>query len=153
VLKTSHNEHRWRRAARQACEIDNSPHAVGAFARDPARSLDAVIAAAILCFGFVNIHPFEDGNGRIHRYLIHHLLAERGFNPPGVVPPVSSAMLERIDAYRTVLETYSERLVPLIEWEPTESFNVRVTNEFERIRVASHFGDRGEHGEPAPHRR
>jgi hypothetical protein len=38
-------------------------------------SYDAVLAATIIAFGFVFIHPFEDGNGRLHRYLIHHLLA------------------------------------------------------------------------------
>lgn len=94
-----------------------------------AATLDSVIAASILAFGFVYIHPFEDGNGRIHRYLIHHVLSERGFNPPGVVFPVSAAILERIDEYRTVLETYSKRLLPLIEWEPTEKMNVRVLND------------------------
>jgi hypothetical protein len=99
------------------------------FDRDPARVLDAVIAAAALAFGFVYVHPFEDGNGRIHRYLIHHILAERGFNPPGVVFPVSAAILERIDAYRQVLEDYSQRLLPLIKWEPTPEFNVRVLND------------------------
>lgn len=100
-----------------------------AFDRGPAQTLDAVVAAAILAFGFVYVHPFEDGNGRIHRYLIHHVLAERGFNPAGVVFPVSSAILERIEDYRKVLETYSERLLPLVEWEPTESFNVHVRND------------------------
>ncbi len=88
-----------------------------------------MIAAAILAFGFVYIHPFEDGNGRIHRYLIHHVLAARGFNPPGVVFPVSAAILERIDEYRRVLESYSQRLLPLVEWEPTPQFNVRVLND------------------------
>jgi hypothetical protein len=29
-----------------------------------------VVRAAIIAFGFVFIHPFEDGNGRIHRFLI-----------------------------------------------------------------------------------
>lgn len=100
-----------------------------AFDRGPAQRMDAVVAAAILAFGFVYIHPFEDCNGRIHRYLIHHVLAERGFNPPGVAFPVSSAILERIEDYRAVLESYSGRLLPLVEWEPTESFNVRVVND------------------------
>ena len=100
-----------------------------AFDRGPAQSIDAVVTAAVLAFGFVYVHPFEDGNGRIHRYLIHHVLAERGINPPGVVFPVSSAILERIDEYRAVLESYSARLLPLIEWEPTESFNVCVLND------------------------
>jgi hypothetical protein len=83
----------------------------------------------VLAFGFVYVHPFEDGNGRIHRYLIHHVLAERGFNPPGVVFPVSAAILSAIDAYRIVLESYSRRLLPLIEWRPTEQGNVEVLND------------------------
>jgi len=77
----------------------------------------------------VYIHPFEDGNGRLHRYLFHHVLAQRGFNPPGVVFPISSAILERIDEYRDVLESYSERLLPLVEWKPTDSFYVEVLND------------------------
>lgn len=97
-----------------------------AFDRDKAQTLDPVIAAAVLAFGFVYIHPFEDGNGRIHRYLIHHALAQRGFNPPGVVFPVSAAILEQVDSYGVVLESYSARLLPLIEWQPTAGFNVRV---------------------------
>jgi hypothetical protein len=100
-----------------------------AFDRNAAPKLDAVLAAAILAFGFVYIHPFEDGNGRLHRYLIHHVLAERGFNPPGMVFPVSAAILDRIDDYRRTLETYSERLLPLIKWESTDKGNVRVLNE------------------------
>ncbi|PAQ09074.1 Fic family protein [Mesorhizobium temperatum] len=100
-----------------------------AFDHGPAQGIDAVIAAAILAFGFVYIHPFEDGNGRIHRYLIHHVLAARGFNPPGVVFPVSAAILEQIDEYRRVLKSYSQRLLPLVEWEPTPQFNVRVLND------------------------
>ena len=100
-----------------------------AFDRHAASALDAVIAAAALAFGFVYIHPFEDGNGRIHRYLFHHVLAERGFNPPGLVFPVSAAILDRIGAYGRVLEDYSRRLLPLIEWEPTGRGNVRVLND------------------------
>ncbi|MCG5549131.1 Fic family protein [Halorhodospira halochloris] len=97
-----------------------------AFDQEAAAQLDPVIAAAVLAFGFVYAHPFEDGNGRIHRYLIHHVLAERGFNPPGVVFPVSAVMLEEIDRYRQVLEDYSRRLLPVIEWRPTVGGNVEV---------------------------
>ena len=100
-----------------------------AFDRDPDRGLDTVLVAAALAFGFVYIHPFEDGNGRIHRYLIHHVLAERYFNPPGMVFPVSSAILARIDEYRQVLESVSRRILPAIHWEPTERGNVRVLND------------------------
>ena len=100
-----------------------------AFDRGAALKLDPVVAAAVLAFGFVYIHPFEDGNGRIHRYLIHHVLAQRGFNPSGVMFPVSAAILERIDDYRRVLENYSRRLLPLIQWEPTKDGNVNVLND------------------------
>ena len=104
-----------------------------AFDRGPALGLDAVIAAAVLAFGFVYVHPFEDGNGRIHRYLIHHVLAQRGFNPAGSCFPVSAAILERIEEYRTVLEDYSQRLLPLIRWEPTADGNVHVLNDTSRF--------------------
>ena len=100
-----------------------------AFDRSAAPHLDPVLAAATLAFGFVYIHPFADGNGRLHRYLIHHVLAERGFNPPGLVFPVSAVILDRIDDYRRTLESYSARLLPMIEWEPTPDGNVRVLNE------------------------
>jgi Fic family protein len=102
---------------------------MAAFDRGPGRGLDAVVAAAVLAFGFVYVHPFEDGNGRIHRYLIHHVLAQRGYNPAGVVFPVSAAILEHIDEYKSVLENYSRRLLPLIRWEPTAEGNVRVLND------------------------
>lgn len=99
-----------------------------AFDRTAAPHLDPVLAAAALAFGFVYIHPFEDGNGRLHRYLIHHVLAERGFNPPGMVFPVSAPILDRIDGYRRTLETVSAPLLPLIDWERTDAGNVRVLN-------------------------
>jgi Fic family protein len=100
-----------------------------AFDRGAAQDLDSVIAAAVLAFGFIYAHPFQDGNGRIHRYLIHHVLAQRGFSPAGVVFPISAAILERIDEYRAVLEDYSRRLLPVIQWEPTGDGNVRVLND------------------------
>ena len=100
-----------------------------AFDRDIAPGLDPVLAAASLAFGFIHIHPFEDGNGRLHRYLIHHVLAARGFNPPGLVFPVSAVILERIEAYRQALESYSRRLLPHVDWRPTERGNVEVLND------------------------
>ena len=99
------------------------------FGNEHSQELDAVVASAMLAFGFVYIHPFEDGNGRLHRYLIHHALAQRGFNPPGIVFPVSAAILEQIDTYRSVLETHSAKALPLIAWHATDKNNVEVTND------------------------
>lgn len=90
---------------------------------------DPVFTAALIAFGFVFIHPFEDGNGRIHRYLIHHVLSESHFAPRGIVFPVSAIILDRIDEYRRILESYSQPRLPLVEWQPTAKGNVEVLNE------------------------
>ena len=91
--------------------------------------VDPVLKAAATAFGFVYIHPFEDGNGRMHRCLIHHVLAERKFTPPGMVFPVSSVMLDRIDDYRSTLQGHSGPLMPFIEWRATPERNVEVLND------------------------
>ncbi len=90
---------------------------------------DAVLLATVLGFGFVFIHPFEDGNGRIHRYLFHHILAEKGFVPKGLIFPVSAVILERIEEYKKILAHYSKPRLDLIEWRPTEKNNVEVLNQ------------------------
>ncbi|MGB3222739.1 MAG: Fic family protein [Desulforhopalus sp.] len=89
---------------------------------------DSVLTATLIAFGFVFIHPFEDGNGRIHRYLFHHVLAEKGFVTKGLVFPVSAIILERIEEYRRILEHYSKPRLDLIKWRPTEKNNVEVLN-------------------------
>ena len=98
-------------------------------ARAAAGGLDPVVAASAAAFGFVYVHPFEDGNGRIHRWLIHHVLAAAGYTPPGVVFPVSAAILSRIEDYRRVLESRSSALLPFIDWRATENGNVEVRND------------------------
>ena len=90
---------------------------------------DAVLMATIVAFGFVFIHPFEDGNGRIHRYLFHHVLAEKEFVPKGLIFPVSAVILDRMGEYRKTLEHFSKPRLGLIEWRPTEKNNVEVLND------------------------
>ena len=88
--------------------------------------IDPVLQAAATAFAFVYVHPFEDGNGRLHRCFIHHVLAERRFTPTGMVFPVSSVMLDRIDDYRDTLQAQSRPLMPFIQWRPTPERNVEV---------------------------
>ena len=92
-------------------------------------NLDTVLQAAATAFGFVYIHPFQDGNGRLHRCLIHHVLAERKFTPPGMVFPVSPVMLDRIETYRNTLRAHSGPLMEYIDWRPTPAQNVEVLND------------------------
>jgi hypothetical protein len=93
------------------------------------KNFDGVIAAAMIAFGFVFIHPFVDGNGRIHRYLIHHVLLRKKYVSKGIIFPVSAIILERLDEYRRVLENYSMPRLDLIEWKSTKDYNVEVVNE------------------------
>jgi hypothetical protein len=93
------------------------------------REMDPVLVATAIAFGFVFIHPFEDGNGRIHRYLIHHILSKMNFSQQGIIFPVSAAILDRINDYRKVLESYSIPLLDLIQWEETKDHNVNVLNQ------------------------
>jgi len=90
---------------------------------------DPVLAASSIAFGFVFIHPFADGNGRVHRYLFHHVLARKGFSPKGLIFPVSAVILDRIDDYKKILESYSKPRLGYIEWKPTPDGNVDVLND------------------------
>jgi len=90
---------------------------------------DAVLTAASIAFGFVFIHPLSDGNGRIHRYFIHHILTRMGYTKRGMIFPVSSAILERIDEYQDTLEHFSSPRVDLIDWKATPDHNVEILND------------------------
>ena len=90
-----------------------------------------VIIAAVISFGFVFIHPFDDGNGRIHRFLIHNILAKTGFTPKGLIFPVSAVMLRKIKDYDETLELFSKPLMPLIDFELNSSGQMIVKNKTE----------------------
>lgn len=92
-------------------------------------NLDAVCVAAVTSFGFVFLHPFEDGNGRIHRFLIHQELVRSGFSPPNFIFPISAVMLrERVD-YERVLEKFSSSIMPFIDYSMNAKGEIKVENE------------------------
>jgi hypothetical protein len=94
---------------------------------------DAVVAAAAAAFGFVFLHPFDDGNGRIHRFLVHHILTKLGFTPPRILFPVSAAMLREREAYDRVLERYSSSVLPFISYDLDGEGQMAVHNETARL--------------------
>lgn len=80
-------------------------------------AVPAIIHAAAISYGFVFMHPFEDGNGRIHRFLIHNILFLRGAIPKGLMFPVSAAMLKNPALYDYSLEAFSSPLMRLVEYD------------------------------------
>ena len=95
--------------------------------------VDPVVAATAAAFGFVFIHPFDDGNGRIHRFLIHHILSKLGFTPPGILFPISAVMLRDRLAYDQVLERFSGSIMPFIRYDLEPEHGMTVQNDTARL--------------------
>lgn len=86
--------------------------------RENPQNLDPVIAASVLAFGFIFIHPFMDGNGRLHRFLVHDVLSSGGFTPKGIVLPVSAVILANQTEYVHALERFSKSLQARTTYNP-----------------------------------
>ena len=91
--------------------------------------MDPVLVAAKIAFGFVFIHPFVDGNGRLHRYIIHHILSQTGYTEQGIIFPVSASILTHIKDYAKTLESYSHPILNFIDWKASENNNVEILND------------------------
>lgn len=87
-----------------------------------------VLQAASVAFAFVFIHPFEDGNGRIHRFLIHDFLARGQIVEKGMIIPVSAHMVNHIKEYDQILEKYSKPLMKRIRFDVNKDQSVIVKN-------------------------
>jgi hypothetical protein len=82
--------------------------------------IDPIVKAAGASFGFVYIHPFLDGNGRIHRFMIHKILSK---HLGGVVLPVSTSMLKNEDEYLGVLNAFSKPVYSLWDFERIDNLS------------------------------
>jgi hypothetical protein len=112
-------EQNWLRgAARGAAGVTYVPPVPGlvpalmqelaSFANATALEVDPVVAASVISFGFVFIHPFMDGNGRLSRFLFHHALCRSGKLEKGLLLPVSVAMKRNEDDYLATLQGFSK---------------------------------------------
>jgi Fic family protein len=68
--------------------VDDLMEAFNQFCNHPPKQLDPLLVASIASFGFVFIHPFMDGNGRLSRFLFHHALCRSGRLAKGFLLPV-----------------------------------------------------------------
>ena len=103
---------------------------------DKSTGSNAIIRAAIIAFGFVFIHPFEDGNGRIHRFLIHDILTRDGIVQPGLIIPVSAHMINHLSDYDQALENFSKPLMQRIMYSSSVKGEVSVNN---AVEIESYF--------------
>ena len=87
-----------------------------------------VVAAAVIAYGFVYIHPFPDGNGRISRFLIHDVLARKEFTPEGLCVEVSTIMDAQPEKYQESLNYFSQPLLGLTEWSLDSEGHMTATN-------------------------
>ncbi len=90
---------------------------------------DPVLSAALISFAFVFLHPFDDGNGRLHRYLLHYVLSRRRFISEGMIFPFSSQFHSDPASYDRMLESVSEHLMSLIEYRLDSQGRMTVENE------------------------
>ncbi|MDY0038526.1 MAG: Fic family protein [Zoogloea oleivorans] len=86
-----------------------------------------LVSAAIAAFGFVFIHPFMDGNGRLSRFLFHYARCQSGVMPNGMLLPVSVAMKRNEEGYLKALQSYS---LPMrqrwdVRWIADDEYDLR----------------------------
>lgn len=84
------------------------------------RGIDLSVKIACASFGFVYLHPFMDGNGRLHRFIIHHVLQKSGLIPAGVILPVSASISKNEIAYLEVLSAFSKPVTRLWKYRRSD---------------------------------
>ncbi|NCB00881.1 MAG: Fic family protein [Spirochaetia bacterium] len=91
--------------------------------------ISPVVHAAVISYGFVFLHPFEDGNGRIHRFLIHNILNLHHMVPSNLMFPISAVMLKNPHNYDDSLEAFSRPLLTHIDYILDETGRLQIKNE------------------------
>jgi len=90
---------------------------------NPPECVDPIILGAIVSFGFVFIHPFMDGNGRLSRFLFHQVLCRSGALVNGLVLPVSTVIHNNEGEYLQALKSFSGGI--------TEFWDIELVNDVE----------------------
>ncbi len=89
-------------------DMRRAMHGWEAFVNYSSKGVDLLVKAACASFGFVYLHPFMDGNSRLHRFMIHQVLAQSGVLEDDIIIPVSAVIMKNIPAYHAVLTKFSK---------------------------------------------
>lgn len=123
----------WLRGERRVTYFPPPPDLAGdlmaeleAAVNDPDQTVDPLIRAAVASFGFVFVHPFTDGNGRLSRFLFHKVICQDPRLATGLVLPVSIAMKRHEDQYLAALTGFSRPTLDLWDWTDID-MDVRAT--------------------------
>ncbi len=102
-----------------------------AFANRAPLELDPLVAAGIASFGFVFLHPFMDGNGRLSRFLIHQALCCSGALENGLLLPISVAMKREEQRYLEALQSFSKpaRQFWEVRWIDADNMSLNFTGD------------------------
>ncbi len=92
--------------------------------RDPS---DPVLVAVVVSFTFVFLHPFNDGNGRLHRFLLNDILSRLCLIPKGIVLPFSAQFYKKPAEYDQMLESFSRKIDPIIDYQMDNRGQLAVT--------------------------
>lgn len=74
--------------------------------------------------------PQYDGNGRIHRYLIHEVMKHREPEHQFIIP-ISAAILKNQRKYDKVLETVSIPIMAMLDYEIDDENRIVVNNDID----------------------
>ncbi len=107
-------------------------------------SIETIIKATMVSFAYVYIHPFEDGNGRVHRFLIHDILVRDGIVPNSTILPISAQILAHMNEYNTTLELLSKLIEREVKYDINDSGEMTVNNASE-IEALYRFPDLTKH--------
>jgi hypothetical protein len=110
--------------------LQDAMHGMAEFAKR-STGMNSIIRATCLSFGFVFIHPFEDGNGRIHRFLLNDVMSCDGVLKKGIILPVSAIMLKSPHEYDDALERFSKPLMKAVEYNMDDDERITVINSSE----------------------
>lgn len=99
-----------------------------AWANDVPDDVDPLVLGAIIAFTFVFLHPFMDGNGRLSRFMFHHVLCQKGALSNGLILPVSAVLHDKERDYLAVLSAYSSQVREM--WDVTYIDQDQITLDF-----------------------
>lgn len=95
-------------------------------------TLPPLMHATLISFGEVYIHPFDDGNGRLHRFLIHDVMKHREPEHKFIIP-ISAAILKNETQYDMVLETVSRPIMSMTDYHFDEYNKIVINNDVDYL--------------------